>query len=401
MKKNISVLMVNYEFPPIGGGGGTTTRFLAKFMAKLGIDVNVITSKPGGEDSFNHPDGFKLYYVGPTKKKIHATHLPELARFILTTSFYAKKAIDIIKPDLIHCFFTLPSGCFGLYCNKLFKIPYIVSALGADVPGFNIGDWRLNLYHDLTRPLSRAIWDNSSYIVANSSTLANICTKFDSFKEIPVIPNGVDSSLFYPDKNKTFSNIPVQLLFASRLMPQKGIEMLIKACGILKQREVKNYKLTVVGDGHLKPLMYSMIKEMSLENYINHIGWTTLEELPDYYRNADAFILPSSMEGMPSVILQAMSCGLPIIVTKVDGFSEIFEENVNGLSVEFNNSAQLADAMETIINSPEMRERMSKASIEKAKYFSWESIANSYLNLYEKSLGIKKTDNSLLECTLH
>ena len=62
MSKSLKVLMVNYEFPPIGGGGGTTTRFLAKYMVRLGLDVSLITSKPGNDNTLIHPDGFKIYY---------------------------------------------------------------------------------------------------------------------------------------------------------------------------------------------------------------------------------------------------------------------------------------------------------------------------------------------------
>ena len=106
-KKKLKVLMVNYEFPPIGGGGGTTTRFVAKYMSRLGVDVDVITAKPGKDDFFSHPDGFNLCYVGPTKNKISGTHVPELARFALTLIYYSKQVIKRSKPDLIHCFFTL------------------------------------------------------------------------------------------------------------------------------------------------------------------------------------------------------------------------------------------------------------------------------------------------------
>lgn len=395
MDKKPRVLMVNYEFPPIGGGGGTTTRFIAKYMSKLNVDVSVITSKSGDEDSYEHPDGFKIYYVGPKKNKISTTHIPELARFVLTTTFYAKKIIETTKPDLIHCYFTLPSGCFGLYCNKLFKIPFIVSALGADVPGFNIADWRLDTYHKLTRPISKSIWKNASSIVANGSKLKELCEDFDKNKKIDLITNGVDQNLFYPAQNSGFriqNSETIQLLFVSRLMPQKGIETLIDACGILKEKGITNFKLSVVGDGHLKSKMFSLIDKYSLENNVDHLGWKSLEELPDIYRNSDLFILPSSMEGMPSVVLQAMSCGLPIVATNVDGFKEVVEDNVNGFLVEYKNAEKLSEAIEQLIKSKNLRDKMSKESIEKSKRFSWESIAKKYLELYIDAIN-KKPDS--------
>src|SRR3989338_10858755 len=275
--KKLSVLMVNYEFPPIGGGGGTTTRFLAKHLVKLGVDVSVLTSKPVDEDSFDHPDSFKLYYVGPLKKKLTTTHIPELARFIFTAIYYSNNIIKTIKPDLIHCFFAIPSGCFGLYCKKKFNIPYITSALGADVPGFDIGDKRLNLYHEATKSLSKAVWNNSDYVVANSPALQTICKQFSPRQDIKVITNGVDSEVFYPKSNYQTNQNEVQLLYVSRLTLQKGIWTLIKACGILSQRGITNYKLTVVGEGHLKDEMFSLIDKYKIRDKVNFLGWKKLE----------------------------------------------------------------------------------------------------------------------------
>ncbi len=384
--KKLDVLLVNYEFPPIGGGGGTTTRFLAKFLVKLGVNVSVLTSKSNNENSYDHPDGFKIYHVGPVKNKHSGTHIPELARFIFTSIYYSKNIKKVIHPDLIHCFFTLPSGCFGLYCKKTLKIPYVVSALGADVPGFNIGDKRLDTYHSLTKPLSKSIWDNASYIVANSKSLQDQCKKFTPYHDIKVITNGVDTDIFFPAKEKN-ENEKVKFLFLSRLMPQKGIDTLINACGILKEKRITNFSLTVVGDGHQKPLMEELIKKHDLKGFIDHKGWINLEDIPKYYRDSDVFVLPSTMEGMPSVALQAMASGLPIIASKVEGFEEILEENVNGNYFELKNEGALADCMINFIKNKEKIERMSKESIRKSKDFSWEKIASDYLTLYEKSLS--------------
>ena len=384
---NLKVLMVNHEFPPIGGGGGTTTRFLAKHLVKAGVEVNILTAKPGNEPYFDHPDGFRIYYIGPTKTNIETSHIPEMTRFIFSTLFNAKNTLRKIQPDLIHCFFSIPAGCFGLYSKKVYNIPFITSALGADVPGFNIGDWRLDVYHNITRSLSRAIWNNSSFVVANSPSLKVLCEKFSPNQNIEMITNGVDLNIFYPSNlQNNDQSLPVQLLFISRLSLQKGIETLIEGCGILKSRGVSNYKLTIVGDGPLKDHMFANIDRHKIRDNINFLGWRKLEELPNIYRSSDIFILPSVMEGMPSVVLQAMACGLPIIGSRVKGFEEVIEDNVNGLTVKYNDANELADAIEKLIKSQELRQKMSKKSLEKAKKFSWESIAKRYLELYEKSI---------------
>ncbi len=395
-QKKLKILMVNYEFPPIGGGGGTTTRFLAKYMTRLGVGVDVITSKPGKDDYYDHPEGYRIYYVGPTKNKLSGTHIPELARFALTMIYYSKSVLNTTKPDIIHCFFTLPSGSFGLFCKKFYNTPYIISALGADVPGFSIGDWRLDVYHTFTKFISKSIWNNSSAVIANSKSLHDTCKIFSPKHDIGIITNGVDTDLFYPSTNKKPGG-EVNILFVSRLMLQKGVDTLIKSGSVLKQREINNFKLTIVGEGHLKGMMFSLIDEFNLGSYINFMGWRDLEQLPEIYRSADIFMLPSVMEGMSSVTLQAMASGLPIVASRVKGFEEILEENVNGLTAEYNNEEQFADALEKLIKSPELRQKMSQKSIEKSKQFSWESIAKQYLEYYEKAIygSTKQKDLSL------
>lgn len=385
MNKKVKVLMVNHEFPPIGGGGGTTTRFLAKHLVKLGIDVSIISAKPGKDSYIEHEDGFKIYYIGPEKKNYETSHIPEMTGFILTSLLKADKLIKEIKPDLIHCFFTIPAGCFGLYCKKIYDIPFLASTLGADVPGFNIGDWKLNAYHSLTHNISKSIWKNTSHLVANSNSLKILCERFSPKQKIEMITNGVDTDIFYPSSS-TKSNNTINLLFISRLSLQKGIEPLIKACGELKNLGVENYKLTIVGDGPLKERMFSLIDELKIKDKVDFKGWLKLEELPEIYRDSDVFLLPSVMEGMPSVVLQAMASGLPVIGSKVEGFSEVLEDNINGFCVEYGDYKAIASAIAKLIDSPELRNQMSKKSIEKANIFSWESISKQYLTLYENML---------------
>ncbi len=387
--KKIKVLMANHELPPIGGGGGTTTRFLAKYLSKMGVEVNVITSKPYDKSFVEHPDGFNIYYIGPQKNNFETSHIPEMTRFILESLFNAKKIVRKTSPDLIHCFFTIPAGCFGLYCKKTFNIPYISSTLGADVPGFNIGDWKLNTYHSITHLLSRSIWNNSSNIIANSSSLKELCVRFSPKQRIEMITNGVDTEVFFPSNQKQ-NNDCINLLFISRLCAQKGVEPLIKSCGELKKLGVENFKLTVVGDGPLKEKMFSLVNEYDISSKVEFLGWKKLEELPDIYRSADVFLLPSVMEGMPSVVLQAMACGLPVIGSKVEGFSEVLEDGINGFCIEYGDHKAIAHAIAKLATDSNLRQKMAQNSLKKSESFSWKKIAENYFKIYEEVAYGKK-----------
>ena len=83
-----------------------------------------------------------------------------------------------------------------------------------------------------------------------------------------------------------------------------------------------------------------------------------------------------------------MASGLPIVASRVKGFEEIVEENLNGLFAEYNNPEEFAVAIEKLIKSPDLREKMSQKSLEKSKLFSWETISRQYLELYKETVGL-------------
>ena len=101
------------------------------------------------------------------------------------------------------------------------------------------------------------------------------------------------------------------------------------------------------------------------------------------YQKSDIFVLSSHEEGMPNVLSEAMACGLSIVSTKVRGSDELIENNVNGFLVEPRNSEELADKIDILINNKEIREKFSFESLKKISKYSWDNVANYYLDTYE------------------
>ena len=118
----------------------------------------------------------------------------EQISFIFSASFRTFGLIRQFKPDITLAFFGLPSGAVALLLKWFYRIPYVVSLRGGDVPGFRPYDFRM--YHKLAAPFLRLIWKNAVSIIANSNGLRNLALAFDSRYEIPVISNGVDTSQF-------------------------------------------------------------------------------------------------------------------------------------------------------------------------------------------------------------
>lgn len=136
------------------------------------------------------------------------------------------------------------------------------------------------------------------------------------------IPNGIDTSLFKPMKKPSGDKV-IKILNVGRLEDQKNQTSLIKA---LKNM---NAKLTIIGNGSLKNKLENLAKKVNVDLKI--IGSIENSKMPKIYNDADIFALPSLIEGAPKVLLEAMSCGLPPVVTKIDIVEKIVEDDVNGI----------------------------------------------------------------------
>jgi glycosyltransferase involved in cell wall biosynthesis len=114
------------------------------------------------------------------------------------------------------------------------------------------------------------------------------------------------------------------------------------------------------------------------------VGTVPYDRLEKSYQFADIFVLTSLSEGMPSVILEAMGCGLPIVASDVGGNNEIIEEGENGYLIKGDDVDTLADRLVTLINDDDLRKRMGDKSRSLALQYDWVEIMNQYNNLYLK-----------------
>ena len=200
---------------------------------------------------------------------------------------------------------------------------------------------------------------------------------------IRVIGNGVDESFFHPKKVKEED---LSILYAGRLDYKKGlIELVHSAKEICMIYSDVIYK--IVGMGPLYNELRSLIKNEGLHDkfrFYGHVDRNTLREL---YRESSVFILPSYYEGLPNVILEAMACGLPIVATKVGGIAEVLHHRVNGLLISPGDEKAITDSLDQLLGDDDLRYRMGTISrLEVEKHYTWGSISDQYLQLYEELL---------------
>ena len=360
------ILLLNYEYPPLGGGAGNATRYLLKAFSQIDdLHIDLVTSSV---DKFRvEPlyDRITGHFLDINKKgSLHYQSIKDLLLYSWKSYRYSQKLVSQNKYDLIHAFFGIPCGFVAM---KL-KLPYIVSLRGSDVPGYN---QRFALMDRLIfARLSRTVWKRAKRVIANSQGLKDLAQKNSPDQPIEIIPNGVDAESFLVRK-KFMNNGRLKVLSVGRLIPRKGMVYLVQAI-----KGMQNVSLNIVGDGPLR----NDLQNASVGMDVNFLGTLSHDELKNLYSEHDVFVLPSLNEGMSNTVLEAMASGLPVIITDTGGTKELV--NGNGFVIPRVDSCALKESIARFISEPSSLNTMGRKSREISQTMRWDNIAWRYKNTY-------------------
>jgi glycosyltransferase involved in cell wall biosynthesis len=375
----MNVLMLNYEFPPIGGGAANANlRLLQQYAGKDGLHVDVLTSAPEpGVVTEQLSENITIYKVGIHKKHLHFWRKTEVVEWLVKARPHYRRLLRQNDYDLAHAFSGFPTG--WLCYRTAGRLPYIISLRGSDVPGRHA---RLQLEYKILGPVLKAIWKNAAALVACSEGLRNRALRFMPSVSIGVIPNGVELDRFYPGESDEEPE-SLKLLTVGRLSATKRVEMLIDAVEIL-HKEGRKLRLTIAGGGQLEQQLREGISGRDLRGVVKIVGRVNPENMPRAYRDNDIFISASVQEGMSNAMLEAMASGLPIITTRCEGVDELIADN--GIIVERANADEIAGAVRSLADNRQGRRKMAVAARSRAEQFTWSSAASQHLELYDKLL---------------
>jgi glycosyltransferase involved in cell wall biosynthesis len=383
--------MLNYEFPPIGGGAGNAHLCLLRQFAGRGdLKVDVLTSAPktclpsgkGGLLKERFSENIMIYKVGLHKKDLHFWRRAEVIEWLAKAGVHYRRLLRENQYDLVHAFFGFPTG--WLCYRSAGKVPYVISLRGSDVPGRHA---RLKLDYKVLGPLVfKRIWESAAALVACSEGLRKRALAFLPTVAIEVIPNGVDLERFYPADSKSWGlgKQLIRLLTVGRLSITKRVKILIEAVDILS-KDGYDVHLAIVGGGALEGQLKSIVAERNLGEVVETTGRIEPEDMPRIYRENDIFVSASMQEGMSNAMLEAMASGLPIVTTRCEGVDELIADN--GIVVDKPQADEIANVIRRLAENREICRRMSQASRERAALFSWSSVANQYIKCYQVILG--------------
>ena len=369
--------MLNYEFPPIGGGAAQAHLCLLRQYAGVSnLHVDVLTSAPKpGPVTEEFSEHITIYKVGLHKKDLHFWRRSEVIEWLVKAGGYYRLLLRKHDYDLVHAFFGFPTGWLCYRSGK--AVRYMISLRGSDVPGRNA---RLQFDYKILAPLFKAIWKKAAVLVACSGGLKDRALEFLPSVPIEVIPNGVDLDRFHPARNGAESD-GLRLLTVGRLSVTKRVEMLIDAVEIV-HKDGLTLSLMIAGGGALEQKLRNIVSQKGLQDIVEVTGRVDPEDMPQMYRRSDLFVSASMQEGMSNAMLEAMASGLPIITTRCEGVEELVTGN--GLVVEQASADAIARAIRQLADDPPLRKQMSEAARKQAERYAWSRIAKEYLALYER-----------------
>jgi glycosyltransferase involved in cell wall biosynthesis len=385
MRDCLRILMPNLEYPPLGGGAAPVTRGLARALVARGHHVDVVTMGYRGLPAEANEDGVRLFRVPVLRSRLELSHVHELATYVWSGLRKVRSLTRQVDYDLCHGHFLLPTGIIPYLLRKTSAFPpYVITAHGSDVPGFNPD--RFTLLHRVTPPLLRRILRQASGLIVPSAALEQlILSQFGNVTPLLArIPNGVEIDDFTPQPKEP------RVLVATRLFERKGVHHVIEAMSRLPEQL---FQLEVAGDGPQRAQLEEQARALGVP--VSFHGWLPRRPLCQLFDRSRIFVLASISDNFPVSLLEAMAAGCAIITTSAGGCPEVVGNA--GLVVEPGDVGALQEALSRLIGNPARAEELGRRAALRARdRFSWPAVAAQHEAAYEAVLRRQRSPESVV-----
>lgn len=372
---NICVIM-STSFPPEEGIGNYVYNMSKKFIEK-GHQVTVIT-----RGSLKMTSKFLYNRI----RVIKAPFLPVYPFHVHIHSISVNKLLKSLEPDLDLVHVHTPLSPMPQTSLPIITTVHTPIKTGTRFVEF-LGPYSLAvkiMARFISYPLELKLLRNSDMITTVSRSVVEGLWEYKlDPTEIVVIGNGVDENIFIPAQQKKEGKY---ILYVGRLSYRKGLFDLIE-CGRYICQEYPDISFILTGKGPLLDKLQKKVREMGLSERFKFVGYVDKDRLIQLYQNAMIFVLPSHYEGLPTVLLEAMSCGLPVVATAVSGNTEVISSGENGILIPPNSPKEMSTAISKILNDSYPKKRLGRnARMTIETQYTWDAIAHRMLECYESLL---------------
>lgn len=364
-------VITSASFPPEEGIGNYIYN-MSKELIQKGHKVTIITrgSSKLREENF---EGIRLFRV---------PFFPVYPFHVQIHGMFVKKLFSSIQSDfdVVHFHTPLPSP----FETNLPTITTVHTPMKADtgkVELVNPFSVAVKLQGKVSCRIESKLFEISNKITSVASSVSQELGEYGlDPNTVEVIGNGVDEKLFHPIQSKKREKY---ILYTGRLSYRKGLFDFIE-CGIniCSRYPDINFKLT--GKGPLVDKLGKIVHESGYKDRFEFLGHVEKNKLIELYQNATIFILPSHYEGLPTTLLEAMSCGLPVVATAVSGNLDVLDSKKNGILVPTKSPEKMARAVSSLLDDENLRTKLgiaARKTIEEK--FTWDTLSDKILRCYD------------------
>jgi len=370
------ILILNYEHPPIGGGGGRLAAKVGAGLVKRGHQVRVLTAGMPHLPLESVEEGMEIRRLHAFRRCEDSCSVPEMVAWVVLAIPAAIAEVHRWKPDIIHAHFAVPTGAVAWVASKMMGIPYILTTHLGDVPG-GVPEQTGNLFRWIG-PLTVPIWKSAASLTAVSSFVAGLAKAAYGLSP-EVILNGME----LPTQPKLERSEIPRLLFVGRMSVQKNPVLAVRALALLRELA---WQCTMIGDGPLLPEARAETEKLGLAGRIDFPGWASADEVSEAMHDSDILLMPSLSEGLPMVAIEALTQGLAIVGSRIGGLSDVTEERGTKNNARLFDLSEgekgFADALKPFLMKSELLTAARQASLEMATHFD----LNQSLDAYERVL---------------
>jgi len=367
-----------YFYPHLGGVESHVLE-LSKKLIDRGHEVFVVTTKLEGTEEEDVVEGVPVKRVEPLTIFLSTPIVPGINNVLLEEDY-----------DILHSHSPPPLMSFlGVRNAQKKDVPFVLTYhCDLEIP-YTFGPLIVNLYE---RTFGTYTVSKSDKIITTTPSYG-ATSKAVWHREADIIPNAVDADRFHPSNEGDWVREELGIgdkkliMYVGRIVYHKGLEYFVRAAKYLESRDVQ---FLLVGTGDFRKELEDIIEREGLEDMVMFAGRVPNEELPDYYAATDVFVLPSvsRLEAFGIVALEAMASEVPVIVSDIPGVRDVIVEGKNGLLAEPMNSEDLAGKIRTLLENPDMAERMGKNGRKRVlERFTWGQVAKDIEYVYYSILN--------------
>jgi len=379
------ILFVNYEYPPLGGGGGIFMAAVARVLARRHA-VTVLTSRAMRLPAEAMDEGVRVLRTPVLfRKELAAANLPSMAMYLPAGLWTGRKLLRRSGFDIVNTHFVVPSGPLGDWIARRANIPNVLSVHGGDLfdPSKTLSPHR----HGVLRALVSRLLTRADAVVAQSrDTFGRVKSLYGVDRQVDLIPLGIERPSAAKQATRSEFGLPEDafvMTTVGRIVRRKAVVQLIDMLAALDRPDAR---LLVLGDGPDMPAVMARARELGVAARVQHLRQMPDAEKYRILKISDVFVSTSQHEGFGLAFLEAMAFGLPVVCYDCGGQTDFLDSPATGFVIRLNELGEFTNAVRQLHDSPQARASIRATNLGRVEQYFIDRSADAYEGVFERAI---------------